>query len=126
MDSDDYTSDDDNEQEYLVREIPKEVTRLYEKADTIEKLNNIKYHLINLMDAYNLSLKTSEFEDEIFDMYENVIKEYIYWEAPGEILNGNSYNLPQKFLEWAYANTEKGIELEYLNSIYMEAIHLIG
>jgi len=124
MDSDYYSSDEEIERVIVIKDIPKEVTRLYENANTKEKLNNIKYHLIDLMDAYKLSLKTVEFEDEIYDMYENVIKEYIYWQAPGEILDGNSYNLPQKFLEWAYNNTEKGIELNYLNDIYTELIHL--
>jgi hypothetical protein len=124
MDSDYYSSDEEIERVIVIKDIPKEVTRLYENANTKEKLINIKYHLIDLMDAYKLSLKTVEFEDEIYDMYENVIKEYIYWQAPGEILDGNSYNLPQKFLEWAYNNTEKGIELNYLNDIYTELIHL--
>ncbi len=124
MDSDYYSSDDEVEQEILIRDIPKEVQRLYENADTEEKLNNIKYHLINLMDLYDLSLKTVNFENEMFEIYENVIKEYIYWQAPCEILDANDYDLPQKFLQWAYENTEKGIELEYLNSIYTEAIHL--
>ena len=124
MDSDYYSSDDEVEQEILGRDIPKEVERLYENADTEEKLNNIKYHLINLMDLYDLSLKTVDFENEMFEIYENVIKEYIYWQAPCEILDANDYDLPQKFLQWAYENTEKGIELEYLNSIYTEAIHL--
>ncbi len=126
MDSDYYTSDDDGEQEIQIKNIPAEVSRLYENADTPDKLNNIKYHLIDLMDAYSLSIKTVNFENEMFDMYENVIKEYIYWEAPGEILDANSYNLPQKFVQWAYENTEKGIELDYLNSIYTEVTHLIG
>ncbi|MEK0419405.1 MAG: hypothetical protein RIQ65_98, partial [Pseudomonadota bacterium] len=44
MDSDYYSSDDEVEQEILGRDIPKEVERLYENADTEEKLNNIKYH----------------------------------------------------------------------------------
>ena len=126
MDSDNYYSDEEVEQKILIKDIPKEVERLYEKADTEEKLNSIKYHLIDLLDEYNLSLKTVDFEEEIYNMYENVIKEYIYYQAPGEILNGNSYNLSQKFLEWAYTNTEKGIELNYLNDIYFELIHLIG
>jgi hypothetical protein len=126
MDSDYYSSDEDCEQQILVENIPKEVTRLYEKADTEEKLNNIKHHLIDLLDAYKLSLRIVEFEDEMYGIYENVIREYIYWQAPGEILDGNDYNLPQKFLEWAYKNTEKGSELEYLDSIYMQLTHLIG
>jgi len=124
MDSDNYSSDEEVEQEILIKDIPKEVSKIYDKADTEEKLKNVKNHLIYLMNEYNLSLKTIDFQDEIFDMYENVIKEYIYWQAPGEILDGNSYNLPQKFLEWAYNNTEKGIELSYLNDIYSELIHL--
>jgi len=125
MDSDNYCSDEENDPKILIKDIPKEVARLYEKANTEEKLNNIKFHLIDLMDGYSLSLKTVDFEEEIYNMYENVIKEYIHWQAPGEILDANSYNLSQKFLEWAYSNTEKGIELNYLNDIYFELIHLI-
>lgn len=121
MDSDYYSSDDD-EQEILVKNIPKEVFRLYENADTEDKLLHVKYYIIDLLDSYNLSLKTVEFEDGMLEMYENVIKEYMYWQSPVEILDGNDYDLPQKFLEWAYKNTDQGIELDYMNSIYMELI----
>ncbi len=124
MNSDYCSSDEENESEILAKDIPKEVLRIYDKANTEEKLKNVKTHLINLMDEYNLSLKIVDFEDEIFDMYEDVIKEYIYCQAPGEIFDKNSYNLPQKFLEWVYNNTEKGVELNYLNDIYSELIHL--
>ncbi len=124
MDSDYYSSDEDVEHEIQIKDIPAEVERLYENADTEEKLKGIRNYLIDLMNVYNLSLKTVEFEDEMYEMYENVIKEYIYWQAPGEILNANSYNLPQKFTEWAYKNTKKGAELDYLNSIYNQLIHL--
>jgi hypothetical protein len=124
MDSDYYSSDEEDDNVILVKDIPKEVLRIYEKADTEEKLKNVRNHLIDLMNVYNLSIKTIDFEEEIYYMYEDIIKEYIYWQAPGEILDGNFYNLPQKFLEWAYNNTDKGIELSYLNDIYIELIHL--
>jgi hypothetical protein len=125
MDSDNYySSDEEVENVILIKDIPKEVLRIYEKADSEEKLKSVSNHLIDLMNTYNLSIKTIDFEDEIYNMYEDVIKEYIYWQAPEKILDANSYNLPQKFLEWAYNNTDKGIELSYLNDIYIELIHL--
>ena len=60
-----------------------------------------------------------KFQDELMCIYKDVIDGYLYTQAPGEVFNANSYNLMQEFIIWALENTDKGIELQYLDRIYM-------
>lgn len=119
MDSDYYTSDDEKQDEINIDEIPKEVIRIYENACKKNILDAVSGKIIYLLEEYDISRRVLDFEEEVFGIYHDVVENYMYWEAPGEILNGNNYDLSHKFLQWIYSNTDKGIELEYLEQIYL-------
>ena len=120
MDSDHYTSEDEHyDRDILIKDIPNEVIRLYENGIKNNKLNLLQSEIVSLLNLYDINRKISDFENQMICIYENIIANYLYRESPGEILDANSYNLPQKFLEWVYSNTDKGIQLEYLEKIYI-------
>jgi hypothetical protein len=122
MDSDDYTSDDDKGEEILIDNIPKEVISIYENAINKNTIGSVRDTIIYLLHQYDILRKVSDFENEMAEIYEDTVKHYMYWQAPLEVFDTNNYNLQQKFVQWAYSSTERGIELEYLEQIYFSLI----
>ena len=121
MNSDFYISDDDvyEDDEIAIDDIPAEVERIYENACNRGTLHDVKIHLTSLLNIYDINRKMIKFQDELMCIYKDVIDGYLYTQAPGEVFNANSYNLMQEFIIWALENTDKGIELQYLDRIYM-------
>jgi hypothetical protein len=118
MDSDYYSSDDETYEEISHDKIPGEVTRIYEDALKKNTVVSVRQNIIYLLNQYDVHRKMTDFENEMMEIYENVIGHYIHWEAPLEVFDANKYDLPQKFIQWAYSSTDRGIELEYLENIF--------
>jgi hypothetical protein len=114
----DYDSHDDNEnenEEILIKNIPYHIINLYET--NINTIENVCNELKSLIEEYDIYRKISDYHEELYQIYENVVLEYMDIECPVEILDANNYNLLQKFIEWAYKNTERGNQLDYLERI---------
>ena len=120
---DNYDSNDDNEfEEVIIKNIPSYIINLYETNIDKNTIENVYNELKSLIEEFDVYRKISDYEEELYQIYENVITEYMNNESPLEILDANYYNLPQKFIEWAYINTEKGIQLDYIEKIYHSLI----
>jgi hypothetical protein len=118
MDSDYYSSDDETYEEISYYKIPGEVTRIYEDALKRNTVVSVRQNIIYLLNQYDVHRKMTDFENEMMEIYENVIGHYIHWQAPLEVFDANKYDLPQQFIQWAYSSTDRGIQLEYLEKIF--------
>jgi hypothetical protein len=117
------TSDDDNYvEEKIIENISEYIINLYEQNKKTDTIENVCSELISLIEQYDIYRQISEYNEELYEIYENIIKEYMYIECPVEILDANNYNLPQKFIQWAYENTQKGLKLDYIERIYHSLI----
>jgi len=118
-----YSSDDNNyDEENVIHNISDYIIKLYEKNKKTDTIENVYSELISLIEEYDIYREISEYNSELYEIYENSIKEYMYIECPVEILDANNYNLPQKFIQWAYENTQKGLKLDYIERIYHSLI----
>ena len=118
-----YSSDDNNyDEENVIHNISDCIIKLYEKNKKTDTIENVYSELISLIEEYDIYREISEYNAELYEIYENSIKEYMYIECPIEILDANNYNLPQKFIQWAYENTQKGLKLDYIERIYHSLI----
>ena len=124
MDIEYNSSDDDDNyvEEKIIENISDYIINLYEKNKKTDTIENVCSELISLIEQYDIYRQISEYNEELYEIYENVIKEYMYIECPLEILDANNYNLPQKFIQWAYDNTKKGLKLDYIERIYHSLI----
>jgi hypothetical protein len=122
MDLDNYSSDDDTYEEISDNKIPEEVIRKYKDALKKNTLSNVRQNIIYLLNQYDIERKLTNFENEMFEIYENVIEHYIYYQSPLEVFDANKYNLGQQFIQWAYSSTDRGIELKYLENIYFTLV----
>lgn len=120
MDSEYYSSDEDDEMEIPIDLIPREVERLYESACNRGTLDVMKNQILSLLNIYKIDIKITDYQNELMDIYEDVIQNYLDYQCPEKVLDANSHDLKQKFIQWALTNTEKGIELDYLDSIYIQ------
>jgi len=118
MDSDYYSSDDETYETINIDKIPDEVIRIYEDALNKNTVVSVRDNILYLLNQYDVHRKMTDFENEMMEIYENVVGNYIYWEAPLEVFDANKYDLPQQFIQWAYTSTDRGIQLEYLEKIF--------
>ena len=118
MDSDSYDSSDERENSILIENLPKYIIKFYEEHLNKNNLLNIQQDLILLIENYDIHRQINEYNDELTEIYDNVVKEYLHYECPLEILDQDRNYLGTKFVEWAYYNTEKGLELDYIENIY--------
>ena len=109
-----YEYDNDDNQEELIT--PDLIINLYEKNK--DDITHIKYTLRNYIEYYDIQYKIDEFKKIIYEMYIDIIEEFIEIDCPLEFFNKNDRLLHIKFIDWVYDNTDKGIELEYISNIY--------
>jgi hypothetical protein len=121
---DSYDENDENDQEEKIENLSKYIVNLYEANVKTNTLEGIRNEIIYYIDEYDIHRKISEYHEELYQIYSATIKEYMEYECPGEILNTglnmaiNISSLHEKFIQWAYENTEIGLELDYIERIY--------
>lgn len=119
-----YSSDDEfDSNEISIENIPREIDRIYKLACSKGLLDEVKNQLLSLLNIYKIDIKFVDFQNKMMTIYDDVIENYLYYKCPQGILDANSYNLKQKFVEWALTNTKRGIELDYLDKIYVQLIN---
>jgi hypothetical protein len=119
MESDSYDSSDEIENNLIVvKNLPKYIINLYESNLNKNTLANVQEDLITLIEDYDIHRQINEYYDELTEIYDDVVKDYLKYECPLEILDKDRNFLVTDFIEWAYTNTDRGLELEYIEKIY--------
>ena len=118
MDSDSYDSSDEKNNEIIIKNLPKYIIDLYELNLNKNTLLNVQEDLITLIEDYDIHRQINDYYSELTEIYDNVVKEYLKYECPLEILDKDRNFLVTNFIEWAYNNTDRGLELEYIEQIY--------
>jgi hypothetical protein len=117
---DSYDENDENDTEEIIENVSKYIIDLYEKHEKLRTLETVKTELICQIEEYDIHRKINDYHEELYQIYCSTIKEYMELECPLEILNLGLTrdSLQEKFIQWAYENTETGLELDYIERIY--------
>ena len=119
MESDSYDSSDENENNLIViKNLPKYIIELYELNLNKNTLLNVAENLVTLIEDYDIHRQINDYRDELIEIYNEVIKDYLKYECPLNILDQDRNFLITNFVEWAYENTDRGLELDYIEKIY--------
>jgi hypothetical protein len=119
MDSDSYDSSDENENNLIViKNLPKYIIELYESNLNKNTLINVAENLVTLIEDYDIYRQINDYRDELIEIYNEVVKDYLKYECPLNILDQDRNFLITNFVEWAYENTDRGLELDYIEKIY--------
>lgn len=117
MDSDSYDSSDEMQNNLIViNNLPKYIINLYESNKNT--LLNVAEDLVTLIEDYDIHRQINDYRDELIEIYNEVVKDYLQYECPLGILDQDRNFLINNFVEWAYENTNRGLELDYIEKIY--------
>lgn len=117
----DYDNDDDCENEDI-KDVAQYIISNYElNKNNIDK---IRSHLINIIKNYNIERRVDDYREQLMDIYLTTVHDFLEYDCPLDIFDNNRYCLSNNFINWAYNNTEYGIELEYINKIYNKLINI--
>lgn len=119
MDSDSYDSSDEMQNNLIViKNLPKYIINLYESNLNKNTLLNVAEDLVTLIEDYDIHRQINDYRDELIEIYNEVVKDYLKYECPLGILDQDRNFLINNFVEWAYENTDRGLELDYIEKIY--------
>jgi hypothetical protein len=119
MDSDSYDSSDEMQNNLIViQNLPKYIINLYESNLNKNTLLNVQEDLLTLIEDYDIHRQINDYRDELIEIYNEVVKDYLKYECPLGILDQDRNFLINNFVEWAYENTNRGLELDYIEKIY--------
>ena len=119
MDSDSYDSSDEIENNLMViKNLPKYIIQLYELNLNKNTLLNVAEDLVTLIEDYDIHRQINDYHNELIEIYNEVVKDYLKYECPLGILDQDRNFLSTNFVEWAYENTDRGLELDYIEKIY--------
>jgi len=109
------TYDDDSiELEPLIIKNETDIIYHYNDALTVDEMDLVHMAVIN----FEVDDKISEYNAELYDLYKSVVEEFVQIECPTHIFDTGLHNsLMTNFIDYAYYNSDKGQELEFIKKI---------